>query len=200
MKKIFLSILTIAIIVFSINSCKKEDTCNNGKQDGTETGIDCGGECIRHCYVSSLQYNGEEAEVIKTTGELSNKFEANLNSEEIKGLGLGILFNLENGAALTVSFYNDDVNAACLKTGEHKTIASDAFAATDFQYAIVKVSNSDGVFLTSDSTGNVVNLTKCDSEKQEVSANFNVIVVNETSEDSILISGSFTDTYYTKSF
>ena len=65
MKKIFLfTAITIALVVSSLCGCRKDDKkdlnpdynflvsdCDNGFQDGTETGVDCGGICWPCQYV-----------------------------------------------------------------------------------------------------------------------------------------------------
>ena len=50
MKKLFLFLTLITATAILINGCKKEEegdlaTCTDGIQNGTETGVDCGGSC-----------------------------------------------------------------------------------------------------------------------------------------------------------
>lgn len=78
MKKIFLSTFVIAALTFS--SCSKDDssdpvavTCNDGIQNGTETGIDCGGSC-EPCGVQ-----------VGKDGIISSQDDPDLDATDLKG-------------------------------------------------------------------------------------------------------------------
>ncbi|WP_026451135.1 hypothetical protein [Aequorivita capsosiphonis] len=78
MKKLFLSSFVIAALL--ISSCSKDDssdpvavTCNDGIQNGTETGIDCGGSC-EPCEVQA-----------EKDGIISSQDDPDLDAADLKG-------------------------------------------------------------------------------------------------------------------
>lgn len=200
MKNKIITILGILALSFSINSCTV-DTCDNGVKDGTETAVDCGGDCTP-CVISStvnVNVNGTGQTVSNTIAELGNQFYASINSSQAHGLGLAVTFRLSDNSTVSVGFYNDDISADCLSLGAHTTDLESAFAANEFKYGKVIVTNSQGYFL-SEGASDVINLVKCDRPNKLFSANFNATVFNSSSGDSLTVSGSFTDVEYIVSF
>jgi hypothetical protein len=46
----FCNIVVGSLILISLSTCKKtQSTCTDNKQNGTETGVDCGGDCPMSC-------------------------------------------------------------------------------------------------------------------------------------------------------
>lgn len=95
MKKILLfTSLTAALVLSSLCGCRKEEekelfpnhefqgsNCNNGIQDGTETGVDCGGTCS-DCITVDLSCN-QANNTIKWNGTNMNISAANMDGGEV---------------------------------------------------------------------------------------------------------------------
>ncbi len=45
----FFSVLALIVFAFAYPYIFKKPNCNDGKQNGAETGVDCGGACLRMC-------------------------------------------------------------------------------------------------------------------------------------------------------
>lgn len=95
MKKILLfTSLTAALVISSLCGCRKEEekelysnhefqgsNCNNGIQDGTETGVDCGGTCSA-CLTVDLSCN-QSNNTISWDGTSMTVFNTNMDGGEV---------------------------------------------------------------------------------------------------------------------
>ncbi|MFM1998559.1 MAG: hypothetical protein RL204_506 [Bacteroidota bacterium] len=95
MKRIFFLLSLVAIIVLSsLYGCRKEEekelysnhefqgsNCNNGIQDGTETGVDCGGTCSA-CITVDLSCN-QPNNTIKWNGTSTSVLSSNMEDGEV---------------------------------------------------------------------------------------------------------------------
>lgn len=85
--KLLLTVAT-SLLILSTTSCSKDETpsCSNGKQDGAETGIDCGGECtvctdnVSQTYYFSGLVDGDQF-TLQSSEILSSGGKGELNGE-----------------------------------------------------------------------------------------------------------------------
>lgn len=205
MKFKILTVLSLLVMMVSVQSCSK-DTCSNGVKDGNETGVDCGGSCSS-CGstnpisgTNSIQINGVAKTLTSAKAILDNKFTASINNDGVAGLGLGLIYTFSDGSTLSVGYYNDDKTQDCLMLGAHTTDLSTAFDAVNFQYAAVIYSSTSGNFRDDGSSSDIVNLNKCDRPNKLFSGDYNLILENSFSDSTISVTGSFVDVSYTVAF
>lgn len=81
---IVLGVIIILGIIFLVPALKKEPTCFDGKQNGDETGIDCGGSCPRLCQEEMRQIIVEWARPFAVAANLYNAV-AYIKNQNIEG-------------------------------------------------------------------------------------------------------------------
>lgn len=165
------------LIVFSLISCendKKEETINN---NGT----------------SNVQIDGEAQNTTGGSGILDNKFHFNNNEQFAEGLELITSIALKDNTGIFITFNNNDLSAENVTLGDYTAIIDEAFSASEFKYAQVTLSGSNGYFSSLGTATDKIKLLKCDKIGKKISGEFDAIVTNKENDETIHVKGSFID-------
>lgn len=205
-------IVSLAVLVCFLGmvGCESEYTCDNGVQDGNETGTDCGGDCPACVTYNpfTLVVNGVTISEPQVLASLDTSYEAILDTNPVilgSTLGLNYIFN-NNTEIVTVAFSNGERTGQCLATGPYTTLADSAYWNTPMNFGNVSYLNTaTGAFYISNYISQFgeeqfINLVNCVGASKKIYGNFNVALVNSNNlTDSITmsVSGAFNNLSYT---
>lgn len=149
---IYFSATVVFILSITLFGCRKEtlkdhprnfkeftSDCNNGIQDGTETGVDCGGSCAPCATVDlSCNMSNNTFEYVTT---LSNSYTGLLTNGEGN-------VNLVGGGTFHVDFGDNPTSSGVYTAKE--------FASGEYDFTCYFVPNGGGLYDSDNTSGNVM--------------------------------------------
>ena len=193
------------MVAIGITSCNNaEETCDNGVMDGTETGVDCGGDCDA-CPPYTLMIDGSAVTPTAVTATITYDFYTENNGTPIYGQTISVQYVIGFSQIITISYSNDDPDANGLLPGVYHTSVPEAVAANPFAHVLgsyLDISGQGEFFYSNHvSQDQTATLSASNPTTQKVSGSFDIIIKNDPqspNSQSMTISGSFSDLSYTE--
>ncbi len=198
MKHVWLKALIVGALAIGVAGCNTdEETCDNGVLDGSETGVDCGGDCD-DCQPFTLFIDG-----VSTQAYVTASFNHDFSLGSMTGSSMGINFLATGNVIVALAYSNDDINSTSVHEGTYATTTSDAMALVPFGHGHVSwidMNPGGQVYMTDVvSLSQTITLTDVDPVNHTITGSFDVSLGSGSSQVvAMTVSGSFNNLTYTE--